>query len=145
MGPRIEGGHDDVGTGPERARPRIPRVRDGRRRRGARRQRKSQGTSEGREPAPARAYEGEQAVEVLSEEKSGRHGVTVFSDRDKWDLGSVLETSLQGWLLSLAGALFFERERGKERERRIGRLYARICFFYTPRHPSRETLERSQQ
>ena len=69
MGPRIESGYDDVGTGSERARPRLLWIGDTCGARGVSRQRKGQGASEGGKPAAACAHEGEQAVEVLSEKQ----------------------------------------------------------------------------
>ena len=73
MGPRIQGGHDDMGTGPERARPRLLRIGDSRRGSGARRQRETKGASKRREPAAACANEGEQIVEVLNQKGKGNH------------------------------------------------------------------------
>ena len=76
MGPGIEGGHDDVGTGPKCARPRLLRIRNNSRRRPATRQRERKGASEGSERATACAHEGESTVEVLNRKA-----------RTKWDEG----------------------------------------------------------
>ena len=70
MGPRIEGGHDHVGTGPECARPRPLRLGDSRRGRSAGGQRKSERASERSESAAARAHEGKPVVEILNAEKA---------------------------------------------------------------------------
>lgn len=102
MGPRIEGGHDDLGTGPERARPRLLRLGHSRGGRCAGGQRESERAGEGSEPAAARAHEGEQVIEVLKRERKShecdmeRIGVIGFGDIG---IGKgIMEASLQGWL-----------------------------------------------
>lgn len=96
MGPWIKGGHDDLGTWPERARPRLLWIGYNRRGRATSRQRERKGTIESSERAAARAHEGEPIIEVLSrnsKEDMGRRRLGI------WELGRHLKRpACKGWL-----------------------------------------------
>ena len=133
MGSRIEGGHDDVGTGPECARPRLLWIGEPGRSNGASRQRESQGASEGSEPAAACTHEGEQAVEILSE-KQGGHGLKAFGSGYGIGKPSRQQACTVGFV---AGRRF-----SKSGEMTT---HAMICFFYTPNilHHARRLRDRN--
>lgn len=98
MGPWIEGGYDNVGTRPKRARPRLLWIGYNCRCRATSRQREREGTIESSERAAARAHEGEPTVQVLSKKSKEDTGFRRL-DRGIWELGRHLERpACEVWL-----------------------------------------------
>ena len=109
MGTWVESGHDNVGTGPERARPRLLWIRDHRWGRPATRQGERKGASQRGERAAACAHEGDSAVEVLKKKKvrevmgCRRFGIEL------WEMGKHLGSQLARLAIQIAGVFVWER------------------------------------